>query len=267
MSDKLKLCIAGATGGVGSCLVRAVIDSDELELAGAMSRRAAGQDIGSVVAGSPCGVIASGSLEEALASGPDVLIDYTHPDVRMRHVLCAVDRGIPVVIGTTGFTAEELDRLDREARDANVGLATGNFSITAALVQHFALTAARHVPHWTVTDYCKPEKPDVPSGTVRELAELMGKIRKPEYLMKEDDCIGVPAALGADIDGTRVHSVRLPGYVAGVEVRFGLAGERLTLHHEMGERNEIFVEGSLLAARRVVSHVGLVRGLDKLLFT
>jgi 4-hydroxy-tetrahydrodipicolinate reductase len=172
-----------------------------------------------------------------------------------------------MVIGTTGFTAEEFDELDRKARAANIGLATGNFSITAALVQHFALIAARHVPHWTVTDYCKPDKPDVPSGTARELAELMGEVARPEYRLGENDCIGFRSALGADIDGTRVHSVRLPGYVAGVEVRFGLDGERLTLQHEMGERNEIFVEGSLLAARRVMSQTGLVRGLDKLLFS
>lgn len=73
-------------------------------------------------------------------------IVYTHPDVRMSRVMCAIDKHIPVVIGTTGFTAEELDRIDREARDANIGPATGNFSITAAPVQYFALIAARHVP-------------------------------------------------------------------------------------------------------------------------
>lgn len=266
MSGKLKVCIAGATGGVGQCLVRAVLDSGEFELVGATSRRASGQDIGSVVVDTACGITAAGSLQEALASGPDVLIDYTHPDVCMRHALCAIESRIPMVIGTTGFTADQFDELDRKAREAGIGLATGNFSITAALVQHFALIAARHVPHWTITDYCKPDKPDVPSGTARELAELMGEVARPEYLLEEEECIGYGSALGADIDGTRVHSVRLPGYVAGVEVRFGLSGERLTLQHEMGERNEIFVEGSLLAARRVTSHVGLVRGLDKLLF-
>lgn len=266
MSGKLKVCIAGATGGVGQCLVRAVLDSGGFELVGATSRRAAGQDIGSVVVDADCGIIAAGSLEEALASRPDVLIDYTHPDVRMGHAQCAIESRIPMVIGTTGFTADEFDELDSKAREAGIGLATGNFSITAALVQHFALIAARHVPHWTITDYCKPDKPDVPSGTARELAELMGEVARPGYLLGEEACIGYGAALGADIAGTRVHSVRLPGYVAGVEVRFGLSGERLTLQHEMGERNEIFVEGSLLAARRVISRVGLVRGLDKLLF-
>lgn len=266
MTDRLRVCISGATGGVGSCLVRAVLESGDFELVGAMSRRAAGQDIGRVVGDADCGVIAAASIESALEPRPDVLIDYTHPDARMHHASCALERRIPMVIGTTGFTAGEFEALDRRARDAGIGLATGNFSVTAALVQHFALIAARHVPHWTVTDYCKPDKPDVPSGTARELAELMGEVRKPRYLLAEEDHIGFTSALGADIDGTRVHAVRLPGYNSGVEVRFGLGGERLTLHHEMGERNEIFVEGSLLAARRVTSLVGLVRGLDKLLF-
>lgn len=267
MSGKTSVCIAGATGGVGSCLVTAVIDSSHFSLVGATSRRAAKRDIGEVVAGRACGVIASASLEEALEAKPDVLIDYTHPDVRMKHALYAIELGIPMVIGTTGFTAAELNELDRKAREAGIGLATGNFSITAALLQHFALIAARHLPHWTVIDYCKAEKPDVPSGTARELAELMSEVRKPDNLFAADHHTGYREALGADIDGTRVHSVRLPGYIAGAEVRFGLAGERLTLQHEMGERNEIFVEGSLLAARRVQSRVGLVRGLDKLLFT
>lgn len=266
MPDVLKICIAGATGGVGSCLIRAVLRSADYELVGAVSRGAAGRDIATALGEDACGVIAEGTLDKALESGPDVLIDYTHPDLRMKHALCAIERGIPMVIGTTGFTAEEFRDLDHRARQAGIGLATGNFSITAALVQHFALIAARHVPHWTVTDYCKPDKPDVPSGTARELAELMGEVGKPAYAMGAEDCVGETSALGADIDGTRVHSVRLPGYVAGVEVRFGLAGERLTLQHEMGERNEIFVEGSLLAARRVMSHVGLIRGLDRLLF-
>lgn len=266
MPEKLRVCIAGATGGVGRCLVRAVLDAADLSLVSATSRRASGRDIGAVLDDAACGVIATASLEEALEADPDVLIDYTHPDVRMTNALCALDRSIPMVIGTTGYTRDELLELDIKAREAGVGLATGNFSITAALLQHFALIAAQHVPHWTVTDYCKPDKPDVPSGTARELAELMGEVQAPTYTLNENDHIGFEEALGADIDGTRVHSVRLPGYVAGVEVRFGLDGERLTLQHEMGERNEIFVAGTLLAARRVVAHTGLIRGLDKLMF-
>lgn len=266
MPDNLKVCIAGATGGVGRCLIQALLASDAFTLTGATSRQAAGHDIGTRIDGRACGVTASATLAEALEVRPDVIIAYTHPDLRMHEARCAIAAGIPMVIGTTGFSGAEFEQLDGAARDAGIGLATGNFSLTAALLQHFALSAAQHLAHWTVTDFCKPEKPDVPSGTARELAELMGAVRRPDYALDAADHVGPRAALGADIDGTRVHSVRLPGYTAGVEVRFGRAGERLTLAHEMGGDNSIFVTGSLLAARAVQSRIGLVRGLDKLLF-
>ena len=262
----MKICISGATGGVGRCLVRGVLAAADLELHGAVARKAAGEDIGSAIGEAACGVAVTASLEEALDAGPDVLIDYTHPDVRMRHVMAAVSRRIPVVIGTTGFTADEFDELDRAAREAGVGLATGNFALTAALLQRFALMAAEHIPHWDVIEYCKAEKPDIPSGTARELAELMGDVRRPDYALSADEHIGPAEALGADIAGSRVHAVRLPGYSAAVEVLFGLPGERLSLRHDMGEDDAIFVEGSLLAARKLPSITGLVRGLDRLLF-
>lgn len=262
----MRVCIGGATGGVGRCLVRAVLASHEFALDGAVARKAAGEDAGEAIGEAPCGVAISGDIEDALARKPDVLIDYTHPDVRMKHVMAAVSQAIPVVIGTTGFTADEFDQLDAAARDAGVGLATGNFALTAALLQRFALMAAEHIPHWTVLEYCKASKPDVPSGTARELAELMGEVRAPEHELSPDQHVGDVASLGADVAGTRVHAIRLPGQTASVEVLFGMPGERLRLRHEMGEDDGIFVDGSLLAARKVQDFTGLVRGLDRLLF-
>ncbi len=262
----MRVCIGGATGGVGRCLVRAVLASDEFTLDGAVARAAAGQDIGEAIGDEPCGVIVNGDIDEALAHKPDVLIDYTHPDVRMKHVMAAISHSVPVVIGTTGFTGEEFDRLDAAARDAGIGLATGNFALTAALLQRFALMAAEHIPHWTVLEYCKASKPDVPSGTARELAELMGEVRRPEHELSPEQHVGDIASLGADVAGTRVHAVRLPGQTASVEVLFGMPGERLGLRHEMGDDDSVFVDGSLLAARKVQHFTGLVRGLDRLLF-
>lgn len=262
----MKVCISGATGGVGKCLVRGVLAREEFVLDSAVARTAAGQDIGTAIGADPCGVTVTADLDEALARQPDVLIDYTHPDARMKHVMAAIGRGIPVVIGTTGFTADEFEELDAAARAAGVGLATGNFALTAALLQRFAVMAAAHVPHWEVIEYCKPSKPDIPSGTARELAELMGEVGRPHHELESDQHTGPTEALGADIAGTRVHAVRMPGYTASVEVLFGLAGERLTMRHDMGEDDSIFVDGSLLAASKLPNITGLVRGLDTLLF-
>ena len=115
-------------------------------------------------------------------------------------------------------------------------------------------------------EYGKAEKPDVPSGTARELAEMLAREAQPVRPPADDALIGPPEARGADIAGARVHSVRLPGSSPCVEVLFGLPGERLIIRHDEQSDSGIFVEGSLLAALRVREQVGLVRGLDSLLF-
>lgn len=263
---KLDLCIAGATGGVGKCLVRVVLASDAFRLTGAVARRGAGQDIGTLIGGAPSGVIATDDLAAALDKKPHALIDYTHPRSIKQHIALAFARGVPVVIGTTGLADADFEHIDAEARRAGVGAATGNFAITAALLQHLAKIAARHVPHWEVIDYAKAEKPDVPSGTARELAEELGRVRAPVIHLKNDQLIGPIEARGATYGGARVHSVRLPGNPNIVQVIFGLKGERLTLTHEGYQDQSIYVEGSLLAARRIQTVKGLVRGLDTLMF-
>ncbi|MEM9654217.1 MAG: 4-hydroxy-tetrahydrodipicolinate reductase [Actinomycetota bacterium] len=262
---EIGVCIVGATGGVGRWLVRSVLESGEFWLAGAVARGSVGEDAGSAIGDDPCGTVVLGTIEEALERNPDVVVDYTHPSVGMRHVRAAIDRSIPVLIGTTGFSAAEFDELDEAARRSGVGLVTGNMSLTAALLQHLALITAAHIPHWTIVEYCKALKPDVPSGTARELAELMGKVRQPEYSLTVDQHFGDTRSLGADVAGSRVHAIRSPGISeAAVEVLFGLPGERLSLRHDC-EDPRVFVAGSLLAAQRVSGFSGLVRGLDKLL--
>ncbi len=149
-----------------------------------------------------------------------------------RHLELAFAHRVPVVIGTTGLTDADFEEIDAAARAAGVGCATGNFAITAALLQHFARFAAQHVPHWEVVEYNKATKPDVPSGTARELAELIGRVRHPEVALGDDELLGPVEARGAEFGGARVHSLRLPGYASAVEVHFGLPGERLVMRHD-----------------------------------
>lgn len=263
----LDLCIAGATGGVGLCLVRAVLESPRFRLTGAVARKRSGEDIGTILGRDACGVTVTDDLAAALdRHRPHALIDYTHPSVIKQHLKIAFDRRIPVVIGTTGFTDADFARIDADARQAGVGAATGNFAITAALMQHLAKIAARHVPHWEVIDYAKAEKPDVPSGTARELAEELGRVQTPQIALRNDQLFGPVEARGASFGGARVHSVRLPGNPNIVQVIFGLKGERLTITHEGYQDQSIYVDGSLLAAERIQTIKGLVRGLDTLLF-
>ena len=162
------------------------------------------------------------------------------------------------------LTLEEIDRLAR-ARGVGV-IAAGNFSIMAAVLKRVATFAAQHLYSWEILDYASATKPDVPSGTARELAETLAEVRRPTSGVPLSQLSGPVEARGADVAGSRVHSVRLPGFVVTTEIVFGGEGERLMLRHDAGENAQPYVAGSLLAIRRVAEVPGLRRGLDTLLF-
>ena len=226
--SSLTVCISGALGAIGRELVAAVVAADDFSLQSAVARRELGRDIGEALGGAALGVPIEDDIERALDRHPDVLIDYTHPAVVRRHVALALERRVPVVIGTTGLFDDDFAEIDAAARAAGVGVATGNFSLTAALLQHLARIAARHVPHFEVIEQGAAAKPDVPSGTARELAEILARERASQPAAGPD-LIGPPEARGAEIAGVPVHSLRLPGTSPTVEVIFGAPGERLTL--------------------------------------
>ena len=257
--------MAGATGWAGRAIARAVLAAPDLTLRSAVSRSAAGRDLGEALEGQAVGVPVHASVREAL-DGIDVLIDYTSPAAVKENTLAAIDAGVAVVVGTSGLTAEDFREIDAAARERSVGVvASGNFSLTAAMAQAGALLAARHLPQWEVIDYASATKPDVPSGTARELAERLGEVREPTIARPIDTISGPREARGAGIGGARVHSVRLPSFTVSTEVVFGLPDERLTIRHDAGESAEPYVAGTLLAARRAPALVGLTRGLDTLL--
>jgi 4-hydroxy-tetrahydrodipicolinate reductase len=263
----LRICIAGVTGWTGSAVARAVLDSPEFELVGAVARGAKGQDAGLAVGRHPCGIQVSETTEQALDHSTDVFIDYTHPEVVKGNVELAISRGVRVVIGTSGLTGEDYENIGRLAEERRIGVvAAGNFSLTAALAKHFSGIAARHIPHWEIVDYSSFTKPDSPSGTTQELAEYLGSVASNEYGRPVEETLGSREARGATIGGAQVHSVRLPGFVLSFEAVFGLPNERLSVRHDAGAGAEPYVTGTLLAAKRAMDLRGLVRGLDTLLF-
>src|SRR5919198_5436581 len=179
-TEGLSVCIAGATGWTGQALVTGVLAAPDLTLRSAVSRSAAGRDLGEALGGEALGVPVHAQVAEAL-DGVDVLIDYTAPDAVKANTLAAIGAGVAVLIGTSGLTAEDFAEIDAAARERSVGVvASGNFSLTAAMCQAAALLAARHLPQWEIVDYASATKPDVPSGTSRELAERMAEVRTPE---------------------------------------------------------------------------------------
>jgi 4-hydroxy-tetrahydrodipicolinate reductase len=251
----IRVCIAGITGWTGSAVAAAVEAADDLELAGGVARSAAGE--GNVYA----------SVAEALVAAPaDVVVDYTSAEAVRANVDAALDAGVAVVIGSSGLTEDDYEEIDTRAREAGVGvIAAGNFSLLAALLLRCSAEVARHVGSWEILDYASATKPDVPSGTARELAERLGGVRRPKVGRPVDSLQGPVEARGATVGGAQVHSVRLPSFVVSTEVVFGAPGERLVLRHDPGESPQPYVAGTLYAIRAVGDRIGLTRGLDELL--
>jgi len=261
------VCIAGATGWTGSLIARTILKSGEFQLAGAIARQKTGADIGEALGLPTVGLKIVDSLDAALKTPADVLVDFTSHDSVIARTLTALDHGVRVVIGTSGLTNEDFEVIGKRAAERQLGVvAAGNFSITAALAKHFALLAARYLPTWEIVDYASATKVDAPSGTTRELAESLANVAQNKIALPVDEIFGPKEARGAAIGGAQVHSVRLPGYTIAFEALFGLPDERLTIRHDAGTGAEPYVAGTLLAVRKVMGLTGLLRGMDNLLF-
>ena len=207
-------------------------------------------------------------LFNAADAGAQVLVDFTTPDVVMDNLHWAVDQGINVVVGTTGFTEQRLERVRTWlSHKPEVGvLIAPNFGIGAVLMMQFAARAARYFESAEVIEQHHPRKLDAPSGTATHTAKLIAAARAEAGLGAMPDATKeeVSGARGADIDGVRVHAVRAAGLIAHQEVIFGTLGETLTIRHDSLDRAS-FMPGVLLGIRSIVSRPGLTIGLDSLL--
>jgi 4-hydroxy-tetrahydrodipicolinate reductase len=244
----IRVGVLGARGRMGLEVCKAVSAADDLELVATV-------DDGD-------------RLSNAADAGAQVLVDFTTPDVVMDNVQWAVDQGISMVIGTSGFTEERLGQIrGRLSQKPGVGvLIAPNFGIGAVLMMQFAARAARYFDSVEIIEQHHPRKLDAPSGTATHTARLIAAARA------EAGCAPMPdatkeemsGARGADIEGVRIHAVRAAGLVAHQEVLFGTTGETLTIRHDSLDRAS-FMPGVLLAVRSVGSRPGLTIGLDPLL--
>ncbi len=262
----IHVCLAGATGWAGSELARGIANAADMALVGAVARRHAGRKLGDEIGAPEIRCVVSGTVQEALATPCDVFVEYTRPDSAKANILVALERRVPVVVGTSGLTEDDFAEIDRVARSVERGvLACGNFALTVVLLQRFAEMAAKWIPQWEIIDYAHDDKVDAPSGTARELAARLARIRHPAPTVPLDQTVGPREARGATLTGSQVHSVRLPGFVISAEVIFGMPDQKLTLRHDSGSSARPYVDGALLAIRKVSTLVGVHRGLQSVL--
>ena len=227
----IRVCLAGATGWAGSELARAIARESDLTLVAAVSRSHAGDQLSDVLDDRSLSAPIYGTAEDALRRPCDVFVEYTSPEVAKANILAALAAGAHVVVGTSGLSDGEYAEIDAMAqRQRRAVLACGNFALTAVLLQHFAAMAAKLIPQWEIIDYADAAKLDAPSGTVRELATRLARLGAPPT--------------GSD---SRIHSVRLPGYVISAEIVFGMPDQRLSIRHDAGNSARPYVDGALLA--------------------
>ena len=241
-----RVLVLGAKGRMGSEVVRAVSRADDLDLAAQID---VGDDVGRAID----------------QSSVDVAVDFTHPDAVMDNLRICIDRGVHAVVGTSGFDSDRLEQLRSWLEGTSVGvLIAPNFGVAAVLMMRFAAQAAPFFDSVEIVELHHAGKVDAPSGTARRTAELVAEARRGMPSMPDATSQALAGARGADIDGVRVHSVRLAGLVAHQEVLLGGAGETLTLRHDSYDRAS-FMPGVLLGVRKIAGRPGLTVGLDALL--
>ncbi|MBB3127692.1 4-hydroxy-tetrahydrodipicolinate reductase [Paenibacillus rhizosphaerae] len=259
----IKVAVAGAAGRMGKEVVKLVLEDPDLELVAAVGRSGEGTDAG-ILAGLPeCGVKLTSDLEMALVEGkPDVLVDFTTPQFAYPNTALAVAHGVRPVIGTTGFTPEQIEELDKLCKEKGIGgLISPNFSIGAILMMKFAAQAAKYFPHLEIMEFHGDQKLDAPSGTAIKTAEMIAQNRQEirQGNPKEEETI--EGSRGGYYNGFRIHSVRLPGVFAQQEVLFGGFGQTLKIRHDSYERAG-YMPGVKMAVEKVMTYEGMVYGFD-----
>ncbi|MGZ4650002.1 MAG: 4-hydroxy-tetrahydrodipicolinate reductase [Kineosporiaceae bacterium] len=244
--SRTKVAVIGARGRMGSTVCAALETADDLQL---VARIDLGDDVDAV-------------------ADADVAVVFSVPAVALDHVLTCVRHGVHAVVGTTGWTPQRLDAVRAALTDApGVGvLVAPNFALGAVLLMRFAAMAAPHYESVEVIELHHPDKVDAPSGTAQHTARLVAAARREAGSSPIPDATttALEGARGADVDGVRVHAVRLRGLVAHQEVLLGGPGEQLTLRHDSFDRAS-FIPGVLLGVRRIGDRPGLMVGLEHLL--
>ena len=241
----MKVAVLGAKGRMGAETVAAIESASDLTLSSAL-------DLGD-------------SLDQLIKTGTEVVIDFTHPDSVMKNLEFAINNGIHVVVGTTGFDDKKLSELKNLlSKNPKVGaLIAPNFGLGAVLMMQFSQKAAQYFESVEIIELHHANKVDAPSGTAIRTAELITDARKQSKKGEMPDASKtiIPGARGAKIGDVPIHSVRSHGYVAHQEVIFGDAGETLSIRHDSINRTG-FMPGVLIGVRNVAKHPGLTVGLE-----
>ena len=264
--SQIKILINGAGGKMGKAMITGILAEQDMEIVAAIDLKFTGTDIGLLAGLEPNGVLIEEDLTKAIKTDkPDVMLDFTNPQAIMKNLQIAVPMKVAVVVGTTGLSAHDLEEVESLTNNHHTPVfVASNFALGAVLLMRFAAEAASYFPNVEIIELHHDQKLDAPSGTALTTLEMIAKQREIFAQGAPNEFEKIPGSRGGDFQGARVHSVRLPGYVASQEVLFGGTGQVLSLRHDAMNR-ECFLPGVLLALRKIKELQGLVVGLEKIM--
>ena len=269
----IPVVVNGATGKMGRDIIKTIAQAPGLDLFGAVAHNPKweGQDIGEVVGMGSLEIPITRDYEPMMAMLSQekelgVVIDVTHPDAIYQNIRTAIAYGVRPVVGTTGLSLTQIDELAEFADKASTGcIIAPNFCIGVVLMQQAAIQASRYFDHVEILELHHNQKADAPSGTAVQTAQLLsdlGKTYNPQLVEETEKIAGSRGGLGPE--NIRIHSVRLPGFVARQEVIFGAPGQIYTIKHEATDRG-CYMPGVELCTRKVIDLKSLVYGMEKIL--
>ncbi|GAE25053.1 dihydrodipicolinate reductase [Halalkalibacter wakoensis JCM 9140] len=264
--SKVRIVIAGPRGNMGKEAVNMVVHTDDFELVATVDSKHDGMKLSELDGFHQVEVPIYTDMQRCFEENQvDVLIDLTAPAFGRKHMEIAFSNGVRPVVGTTGFTDEDITQLRGLAEEKGLGaIIAPNFAIGAILMMKFSQVAAKYMPDVEIIEQHHDRKLDAPSGTAVKTAQLISEVREQKTQGHPNEKEELQGARGADFEGMRIHSVRLPGRVAHQEVIFGGDGQTLTIRHDSINRTS-FMPGVKLAVESVLRIDTLVYGLEHII--
>lgn len=262
----IRVLVSGAMGRMGSCVVNAVAEAEDLQVAGCYAPLHKGAQVSCADGEFACSDDLGALID---ACDPDVMVDFSQPDAALENIACALSKGVSVVTGTTGVSREAMQQAwESNAVEGAKLFFAPNFTTGAVLMMQFAKMAARFFPDIEIIEMHHNGKKDAPSGTAVQTARMIAEARMPAVNQgpgSETEIAGCEGARGCDVEGVRVHAVRGNGFMASQEVVMSAPGQTLTIRHDSTDRNA-YMPGVLLAVRSVqVQESGFTVGLETLM--
>lgn len=264
--NPINVVVAGASGKMGSEALRMVANQTDLKLVGCVDIKHTGKKVNEIEGLPNFDVLFYDDINLCFEEvNADVLIDLTSPKVGYKNTKAAILHGVRPVVGTTGFSSEQIKELTELAKEKQIGgIIAPNFAMGAVLMMQFSKWAAKFFPDVEIIEKHHDQKVDAPSGTAIKTAELIQENRSAKKQGHPEEEEIISGARGAEFDGMRIHSVRLPGLVAHQEVTFAGPGENLTIKHDSFHR-ESFMSGIKFAIDHVINLTELIYGLEHLM--